>query len=125
LGPKEPIAGLSKTGVMLARIDSCAVLGIEAQLVRTEVDVGALVAGRLSRVLVEEGRYVKRGELVAELDPKDIEPQVTQARGAVAAPQKSARARHAHQDARSIRPGSRSRPDLAPSRAGLPRATAY
>ena len=51
----------------------------------TEVDVSALVAGRLSRVLVEEGRYVKRGDLVAELDPKDIEPQVTQARGAVAA----------------------------------------
>ena len=48
----------------------------------TEVDVSSLVGGRLLRVLVEEGQWVDEGEAVAEVDPKDVEPQVTQARGA-------------------------------------------
>ena len=51
----------------------------------TEVDVSSLTGGRIASLLVDEGRWVKRGQIVAEIDPRDIEPQVTQARGALAA----------------------------------------
>lgn len=51
----------------------------------TEVDVSSLVGGRLTRVLVEEGQWVRRDEVVAQIDPTDVQPQVTQARGALAA----------------------------------------
>ena len=49
----------------------------------TEVDVSSLTGGRIASLLVDEGRWVKRGQIVAEIDPRDIEPQVTQARGAL------------------------------------------
>jgi multidrug efflux pump subunit AcrA (membrane-fusion protein) len=51
----------------------------------TEVDISSLTGGKLARLLVDEGDWVKRGELVAEIDRRDVEPQVTQARGALAA----------------------------------------
>lgn len=51
----------------------------------TEVDVSSLTGGKIASLLVDEGRWVKRGQIVAEIDPRDIEPQVTQARGALAA----------------------------------------
>jgi multidrug efflux pump subunit AcrA (membrane-fusion protein) len=51
----------------------------------TEVDISSLTGGRILRLLVDEGQWVKRGQIVAEIDPRDIAPQVTQARGALAA----------------------------------------
>ncbi len=39
--------------------------------------------GRVSRVLVLEGQSVRRGQLLLELDPRDFEPRVVQARGQV------------------------------------------
>ena len=51
----------------------------------TEVDVGSLSGGRVQAVLVDEGDWVKPGQALAEIDPKDLEPQVTQASGALAA----------------------------------------
>ena len=53
----------------------------------TEVDISSLTGGRIVRLLVDEGQWVRRGQIVAEIDPRDIEPQVTQARGALAAAQ--------------------------------------
>ncbi len=53
----------------------------------TEVDISSLTGGRILRLLVDEGQWVTRGQTVAEIDPRDIEPQVTQARGALAAAQ--------------------------------------
>jgi multidrug efflux pump subunit AcrA (membrane-fusion protein) len=40
-----------------------------------------LVQGRLERLLVQEGTIVKKGELIAEIDPRDLE----EARDAAAA----------------------------------------
>jgi HlyD family secretion protein len=51
----------------------------------TEVDVSPLVEGQIARLLVGEGERVKSGQLVAALDPTRVAPQLTQARGAVAA----------------------------------------
>jgi multidrug efflux pump subunit AcrA (membrane-fusion protein) len=36
-------------------------------------DVGFLVSGRVLRVLVEEGQYVKKGQLLAEIEPTDYQ----------------------------------------------------
>jgi multidrug efflux pump subunit AcrA (membrane-fusion protein) len=54
--------------------------------------------GRVSRVLVLEGQAVRRGQLLLELDPRDFEPRVAQARGQVdelLAAMDSERMRHA------------------------------
>lgn len=39
--------------------------------------------GRVSRLLVREGQFVRRGQLLLTLDPRDFEPQVVQARAQV------------------------------------------
>lgn len=54
--------------------------------------------GRVSRVLALEGQAVRRGQLLLELDPRDFEPRVTQARAQVEelhAALESERLRHA------------------------------
>lgn len=54
--------------------------------------------GRVSRLLVREGQIVRRGQLLLELDPRDFEPQVIQARAQVdelMAAMDSERMRHA------------------------------
>ncbi len=54
--------------------------------------------GRVSRVLVLEGQAVRRGQLLLELDPRDFEPRVAQARAQVQelkAALESERLRHA------------------------------
>lgn len=50
----------------------------------TEVDVAAKAAGRVQEILVNEGDFVKVGDVVARLDMKSIEAQLTQARAQVA-----------------------------------------
>ncbi|MBI5527945.1 MAG: efflux RND transporter periplasmic adaptor subunit [Deltaproteobacteria bacterium] len=49
-----------------------------------EVNVGVKVPGQLKTVAVEEGREVKAGGLVAEIDCSDLDFQVTQARANLA-----------------------------------------
>lgn len=49
-----------------------------------EVRVGAERAGRLVRVLVEEGRLVRRGELLAEIDSDELRAALAEARAGVA-----------------------------------------
>jgi HlyD family secretion protein len=51
----------------------------------TQIEVGAQRQARLLRVAVKEGDRVKRGQLLAALDPGELEAQVEQARGAAAA----------------------------------------
>ena len=41
-----------------------------------EVNVAFRVAGTLQRVLVREGQYVRKGQLIAELDPRDYQVQL-------------------------------------------------
>jgi RND family efflux transporter MFP subunit len=48
-----------------------------------EVKVGAERGGRLVRVLVEEGRAVRRGELLAELDSDELQAALAEARARV------------------------------------------
>ncbi len=49
-----------------------------------EVKVGAERAGRLLRVWVEEGRQVRRGELLAEIDSDELRAELAEARAQVA-----------------------------------------
>ena len=49
----------------------------------TEVDVSALVGGKLTRLLVREGDAVTSGQVVAEVDAEELQSQVAQAQGAL------------------------------------------
>ena len=55
--------------------------------VRTQVD------GRLDRVAFREGQAVKRGDLLAQVDPRPFEIQLHQAEAALARDRRSCRAR--------------------------------
>jgi membrane fusion protein (multidrug efflux system) len=48
------------------------------------VPVSAKVAGHIARVLTDDNQQVKAGELLAELDPRDFQTRLDQARGKVA-----------------------------------------
>jgi multidrug resistance efflux pump len=51
----------------------------------TEVDVGSRISGRLLTVVPREGEAVRRGQEVATLEASELEAQVAQARGNLAA----------------------------------------
>lgn len=48
------------------------------------IPVSAKVAGHAARVLVDDNQVVKAGELLAELDPRDFQTRLDQAKGKVA-----------------------------------------
>lgn len=48
------------------------------------IPVSALVQGRVIRVLVDDNQAVKAGDLLAEIDPRDYQTRLDQARGKVA-----------------------------------------
>lgn len=48
-----------------------------------DVNLGSKISGRVARVLVNEGDRVKRGQVLVQLDDKDLRAQVDQARAGV------------------------------------------
>lgn len=50
----------------------------------TEVDVAAKTAGRVAEILVNEGDFVKAGDVIARMDIRSIEAQLAQAKAQVA-----------------------------------------
>ena len=50
----------------------------------TEVDVAAKTAGRVAEILVNEGDFVKAGDVIARMDTRSIEAQLAQAKAQVA-----------------------------------------
>jgi HlyD family secretion protein len=60
-----------------------------------QADVGFNAAERVVEVLVQEGDHVKRGQLMARLDPTRIQPQVAKAEAEVAAEQQVVNRLHA------------------------------
>jgi HlyD family secretion protein len=48
-----------------------------------DINLGSKISGRVARVLVKEGDHVKRGQVVVQLDDKDLRAQVDQARAGV------------------------------------------
>lgn len=56
--------------------------GIGTVEARLSYAIGAVQAGRLSRVMVDQGNAVKRGEVLAEIDPVDLDERLAAARSA-------------------------------------------
>ncbi len=91
----------------------------------TEVDVTSRIPGRLTQVIQHEGNEVPAHELMATLDPSDLQTQVSQAQHAYQvadanlkellaghAPEDIARARAAEQAARDAQHQAQARLDL-------------
>lgn len=53
------------------------------RLEATEVDIATKLAGRLSEVLVKEGDFVKKGQMIAKMDTSVLEAQLKQAEAEV------------------------------------------
>ena len=77
-GPLAPIR------VTLAKVEQgplvASTFGIGTIEARRSYALGPTVASRVARVLVDQGDAVKAGQLLAELDPVDLEDRVTGAR---------------------------------------------
>ncbi len=58
--------------------------GLGAVTSLTTITVNSRVDGMLTNVLYREGQMVKKGDLLAEIDPRPYEAQLTQAEGALA-----------------------------------------
>jgi membrane fusion protein (multidrug efflux system) len=61
------------------------------------MQISSKVAGQVSRVAVEDNRTVKKGDLLVEIDPRDFQVRLNQARASLAAAE--AEARRAEADA--------------------------
>jgi membrane fusion protein (multidrug efflux system) len=68
----------------------------DAQVGADVVPVASRVAGQITNVYIKENQLVRRGDLIAEIDPRDAEVKVAQAQGDL----ETARAQAADADAR-------------------------
>lgn len=57
----------------------------------THVDVAAKIPGRVDSLMVREGDYVKKGDILAKLESKEMAAKVEQARGAMKAAEAKSR----------------------------------
>jgi len=70
-----------------------------------EVDVSFQVGGRIERLVTDEGRVVKAGEVLAELDPRDLELAVARAQAQAASAEKALAVLRAGSRIQDIRAG--------------------
>ncbi len=102
---------LAPTRVTLARVDQgtlvASTFGIGTVEARRTYSLGPTVASRVARVLVDQGDTVEAGQLLAELDPVDLDDRVIAARIA------AERAGHAVRAAQALLAEAQSREHLA------------
>ncbi|MBI4290525.1 MAG: efflux RND transporter periplasmic adaptor subunit [Betaproteobacteria bacterium] len=107
-----PLAPIRVTVVQVARGEVApALFGIGAVGAQRSYAIGPTVAGRVKRVLIDVGDRVKAGQLLAEMDPVDLDSRVASADAA------AARARSAVATAEAQVHDARSRQKLASSEA--------
>jgi len=107
-----PLAPIRVSVVQVARGEvSPALFGIGSVGAQRAYAIGPTVAGRVKRVLVDVGDTVKAGQLLAEMDPVDLDARVASADAA------AARARSAVATAEAQVHDARSRQKLAASEA--------
>ena len=101
--PAEPQKGPAQkppTSVLAAEVRkgdiSVYLAGLGTVTPVATVTVKSRVDGQLNRVLFKEGQVVRRGDLLAEIDPRPFEADMLQAEGALARDQ--AQLRNAHLD---------------------------
>ena len=92
-GPLAPV-GVETSAAVRADLNP-AVHGIGTVEARHAYAVGPIQAGRLLRVLVDQGDRVKAGQLLAEIDPVDLRQRAEGARNAEARARQAAQAAQA------------------------------
>lgn len=103
-----------KRGEMVISVSATATGSVESE---GEVDIRAEVPGRILRLRVDEGDRVERGQVVAELDPREADSQVALARAELL----TARARLAEEQAGVAMLRERIRTKIEESRATMER----
>ncbi|MBK8793758.1 MAG: efflux RND transporter periplasmic adaptor subunit [Holophaga sp.] len=77
-GPLAPVG--VQTGKVVRGDLSPSVFGIGTVEARLAYDVGPITPGRVLRVLVDQGEVVKAGQLLAEMDPVDMDRRIQAAK---------------------------------------------
>ena len=94
----------------------------DAQVNGHLIQISSRIAGQVAKVYVEENQMIKRGDLIAELDPRDYEVAVENAEAALSSAKANASAATVNVPIVTINTGSNLRSadaDLAGTRAGL------
>lgn len=93
----SPFAPVTQVGTVEAARSTLqpSLFGIGVIESRRSILVGPTTAGRVSRVLVEQGEQVEPGQLLAEMDPIDLQERVTASRNALSRAQSIVSSAHA------------------------------